>query len=168
MPTRTARASWQGPFREGSGSFNGESGAVEGTYSVGSRFADAAGSNPEELLAAAEASCFSMALSGNLERNGTPATRVDTEARCTIDKDGDGFSITRMDLIVRAVVPNIEDETFQKIAEETKTTCPVSKALANNVEFSLDAKLEAEIPEQLLASNTATRQGGGTFPNIRR
>lgn len=169
MPTRKATASWKGPFRDGSGSFQGESGAINATYSVGSRFAADGGSNPEELLAASLASCFSMALSGNLERNGTPATRVDTDVACTIDKDGDGFSITKMEVVTKVIAADIDDAKFQEIATATKSGCPISKVLANNVEMTLDASLVASLPdggsdENMTASNN---RGGGTFPNIR-
>ena len=142
MPTRKAQATWEGGLRGGKGKFRAESGAIDTTYSFGSRFENAGGSNPEELLAAAEAACFSMALSGGLEKNGTPATRVETDAACTIDKVGDGFKITTMKLTVRATVPNLDRATFERIAGETKQGCPVSQAIAGNVEISLDATLQ--------------------------
>lgn len=140
MPTRTASAQWKGGFKGGTGSFKGETG-LGGSYSYGSRFEQGKGSNPEELLAAAEAACFSMALGLGLENNGTPPTSVDTTARCTIEKVGDGFQITTMKLEVRASVPNVDAATFQKIANATKDGCPVSKALKGNVTLELDAKL---------------------------
>jgi osmotically inducible protein OsmC len=143
MPTRTASASWKGGLRGGNGSFKGQTGGLGGTYNFGSRFENAAGSNPEELLAAAEAACYSMALSAGLERNGTVATSVDTTAKCTIEKVGEGFRITKMRIEVRAVVPGIDDAKFQQLAETTKDTCPVSQALKGNVQFELDAKLGA-------------------------
>jgi osmotically inducible protein OsmC len=164
MPTRTARATWNGTLREGNGTFQGESGAINANYSFGSRFDQATGSNPEELLAAAEAACYSMALSGALEKNGTPATRVDTEAQCTIAPADGGFKITTMHLTVRAVVPNIDDATFQQLANETKAGCPVSKALSGNVELTLDASL---VDEGQVNQATASSRRGGTFPNIR-
>jgi osmotically inducible protein OsmC len=141
MPTRKAHATWEGKLRDGKGSFRGESGAAQAAYSFGTRFGQEPGSNPEELLAAAEAACFSMALSGGLEKNGTPATKVETDAACTVDKVGEGFKITTMHLTVRATVPGIDDATFQRIAAETKQGCPVSQAIANNVALSLDAAL---------------------------
>jgi lipoyl-dependent peroxiredoxin len=141
MPTRKAQATWEGGLRGGKGSFHGESGAIDGKYSFGSRFEQAGGSNPEELLAAAEAACFSMALSAGLEQHGTPATRVETDAACTIEKVGDGFKITTMRLTVRATVPNLDQATLERIAGETKQGCPVSKAIAGNVEIALDATL---------------------------
>jgi lipoyl-dependent peroxiredoxin len=143
MPTRTASASWKGGLRGGNGSFKGQTGGLGGTYNFGSRFENAAGSNPEELLAAAEAACYSMALSAGLERNGTVATSVDTTAKCTIEKVGEGFKITKMRIEVRAVVPGIDEAKFQQLAETTKDTCPVSQALKGNVQFELDAKLGA-------------------------
>jgi osmotically inducible protein OsmC len=140
MPTRNASAVWEGGLKGGKGSFKGETG-LSGAYSFGSRFESGGGSNPEELLAAAEAACYSMALSGALERNGTPPTRVETRAACTIDKVGDGFKITGMKLAVRAAAPGVDDATFTKLAEATKEGCPVSQAL-KAVKIDLDAKLE--------------------------
>jgi osmotically inducible protein OsmC len=98
MPTRKASATWEGGLQAGKGSFEGESGVIHGAYSFGSRFGDAGGTNPEELLACAEAACYSMALAVALERGGTPATRVHTDAACTIEKVGEGFKITTMKL----------------------------------------------------------------------
>jgi lipoyl-dependent peroxiredoxin len=141
MPTRNASATWEGGLAKGKGSFSGESGAINGAYSFGTRFGDQKGTNPEELLAAAEAACFSMALSGALEKNGTPATRVETRAACTVEKVGEGFKITTMKLDVRAQVPNIDAAAFQKVAEATKTGCPVSQALAG-VKIEMTARLQ--------------------------
>jgi osmotically inducible protein OsmC len=93
------------------------------------------------LLAAAEAACYSMALSVGLEKNGTPPTRIDTQAACTIDKAGEGFRITTMKLTVRAQVPTIDEATFRRIAEATKDGCPVSQALKGNLDLQLDARL---------------------------
>jgi len=141
MPTRHASAVWEGGLKGGKGSFKGESGAIGGQYNFSSRFADGVGSNPEELLAAAEASCFSMALGLGLEQNGTPATRIDTSASCTVEKVGEGFAITSIALDVSASVPNIDDAKFQAIAAATKDGCPVSKAFKGNVALTLKAKL---------------------------
>src|SRR5215207_6525733 len=123
MPTRNAKATWEGKIRDGKGSVEAESGTLKTQYNFSGRFENGGGSNPEELLAAAEAACFSMALSGNLERNGTPATRIETSAACTVDRHGDGFKITTMKLVVRANVAGIEAAKFQEIAEKTKQTC---------------------------------------------
>jgi osmotically inducible protein OsmC len=128
MPVRKASAVWNGGLKGGNGSFKGESG-LSGAYSFGSRFENAGGSNPEELLAAAEAACFSMALSGALERNGTPATKIETTGACTIEKVGDAFTITRIALTVTGSVPKVDKATFERIAQETKVNCPVSRAL---------------------------------------
>ena len=141
MPTRNASAVWEGGLQGGKGSFSGESGAISGSYSFGSRFGDAGGTNPEELLAAAEAACYSMALAVALERQGHTATRVTTQAACTIDKVGEGFKITTLRLKVRAQVPGIDADAFRQAAEATKTGCPVSVALAG-VDIQLDAALE--------------------------
>ena len=141
MPTRNASATWEGGLQKGKGSFKGESGMIAGSYSAGTRFGEEKGTNPEELLAAAEAACFSMALSLGLEKNGTPPTRIETVAACTIEKAGEGFSITKMKLDVRAQVPNIDQAKFREIAEATKKGCPVSRALAGIPSIELDAKL---------------------------
>jgi lipoyl-dependent peroxiredoxin len=141
MPTRKASASWDGGLQGGKGSFKGESGVISGNYSFGTRFGDVKGTNPEELLAAAEAACFSMALSGALEKNGTPASRVQTNAACTVEKVGEGFKITTMKLDVTADVANVDDAKFQEIAQATKKGCPVSVALAG-VDIQLAAKLQ--------------------------
>jgi osmotically inducible protein OsmC len=141
MPTRKASATWEGGLQSGTGSFKGESGAIGSGYSFGTRFADAPGTNPEELIAAAHAACFSMALSGELEKAGTPGERVQTEAACTVEKVGNGFEITSIKLTTRARVPGIDDAKFQELANGAKAGCPVSKALSA-VRIELDATLE--------------------------
>ena len=138
MPTRNATAQWKGGLKGGSGSFKGQTG-LGGSYSFGSRFENASGSNPEELLAAAQAACYSMALSVGLEHAGFTPTSVDTQAACTVDKVGEGFKITTMKLVVNAVVPGIDDAKFQAIAAATKEGCPVSTALKGNVQIDLTA-----------------------------
>jgi osmotically inducible protein OsmC len=140
MPTRKAQAIWEGGLKEGKGSFKGESGAIGGSYNFGTRFGDAPGTNPEELIAAAHSACFSMALAVGLEKAGKTATKVDTHAAVTVEKGDAGFSITGIKLTTRATVPGISKEEFQKIAEGTKTGCPVSRALAA-VKIELDAQL---------------------------
>ena len=139
MPTRKASAVWNGGLKGGNGTYSGETG-IKGAYNFGSRFENGTGSNPEELLAAAEAACFSMALAGALEKNGTPATRVETTAGCTVEKVPEGFGITRIALDVKATVPGIDKATFERIANETKVGCPVSRAL-KAVEITLNATL---------------------------
>lgn len=140
MPTRRASAMWEGGLKDGKGSFSGQTG-LGGAYNFSSRFEEGGGSNPEELLAAAHASCYSMALGGALEKNGTPATRVETTAHCTVEKVGDGFTITRMKLDVRASVPNVDPAKFEEIARATKDGCPVSRALKAIPEVTLSAQL---------------------------
>ena len=140
MPTRSATATWKGGLKNGSGSFTGAKG-LSGAYTFASRFEESEGLNPEDLIAAAEAACFSMALSGGLEKNGTPPTNIETTARCVVERGEAGFSITTILLEVRANVPNIDDAAFQKIAATTKDTCPVSKALKGNVDIRLTATL---------------------------
>jgi osmotically inducible protein OsmC len=139
MPTREANATWEGGLKNGKGSFRGQSG-LSGAYSFASRFENGGGSNPEELLAAAEAACFSMALSLALEKAGHAPRRIETRAACTIDKSGDGFKITRLHLDVQGDVPGADDATFQEIARATKQGCPVSVALSS-VPIDLEARL---------------------------
>lgn len=141
MTTSSASAVWEGGLRAGRGHFSAGSGAFAGDYSFPTRFEGAKGTNPEELIAAAHAACLSMALSGGLERAGTPATRISTTASCTIEKVGDGFRITRMRLEVRGQVPGIDEAGFQAAARGAKDGCPVSQALQGNVQLELDARL---------------------------
>ncbi len=141
MPTRKASARWEGGLKGGKGSFTGESKAIGGQYSFSSRFEEGVGSNPEELLAAAEAACFSMALSGALEKNGTVATSIDTEAACTVGPIDGGFAISKIHLVVSAAVPGIDNAKFQELVTATVSACPVSKALKGNVELTVDARL---------------------------
>jgi len=140
--TSNAEATWQGGLKNGTGNFRAESGAFEAGYSFGTRFGETKGSNPEELIAAAHAACFSMALAVGLEQAGTPATRITTKAACTVDKVGDGFRITTMRLVSRGQVPGIDQAKFKQAAEAAKNGCPVSNALKNNVQVELDAALE--------------------------
>lgn len=142
MPTSSANAVWEGILRSGRGHFKAASGAFEGDYSFATRFEGARGTNPEELIAAAHAACLSMALSAGLEKNGTPPTRISTDAACTVEKVGDGFKITRMRLEVRGKVPGLDQTGFARAAEEAKKDCPVSTALQGNVKLELDARLE--------------------------
>jgi len=142
MPTRNASAVWEGGLKGGKGTFKASSGAFGGNYSFGTRFEEAPGTNPEELIAAAHAACLSMALSAGLERSGKPPARIETKAACTVEKVGDGFKITRMRLVVRGKVPGMDQTAFAKAAEAAKDGCPVSGALKGNVAFELDAKLE--------------------------
>ena len=131
MRIRKASAQWEGGLKGGKGSFAGESGVIQGAYDFGSRFGEAKGTNPEELIGAAHAACFSMALSGALEAAGHAPTKVATGADVSVDKDpAGGFKITGITLTVRATVPGIDDAVFQEKVAATKTGCPISKALA--------------------------------------
>ena len=141
MPTSTASATWEGGLRGGRGNFSAGSKAFQGAYSFGTRFEGTAGTNPEELIAAAHAACYSMALSAGLEAAGTPATRVSTTARCTVEKTGDGFKITTMRLETVGSVPGIDQAAFEKAAKAASEGCPVSGALKGNVKIELDARL---------------------------
>jgi lipoyl-dependent peroxiredoxin len=142
MPASTASATWEGGLKGGKGSFAGNSGAVKGAYSFATRFEGAKGTNPEELIAAAHASCLSMAISAGLEKAGKTATRVSTTATCTLSFIDGAPRITSMKLVVRAVVPGLDQAGFVAAAEEAKNGCPVSNALKGNVALELDAKLE--------------------------
>ncbi len=140
MPIRNADAVWEGPLQGGKGTMRFGSGAFEGQYSFSSRFEEGTGTNPEELIAAAHAGCFSMALSGALGRNETPPTRVSTTAKVHLDKAEVGFAITLIELNTEAEVPGIDAADFARIAEDVKSTCPVSRVLAG-AEITLQAKL---------------------------
>ena len=140
MPVRKADAVWEGDIRGGNGKVSLGSGAFEGRYSFGSRFEEGAGTNPEELIGAAHAGCFSMALSGGLGRGGHTPKRIATTAKVHIEKVGEGFSITKIELDTQAEVPGIDDATFQEFAKKAKEGCPVSRALAGT-EITLNAKL---------------------------
>jgi osmotically inducible protein OsmC len=141
MPKRTASAVWEGSLTEGNGTMRMASGAYEGPYSFQSRFEEGDGTNPEELIAAAHAGCYSMALSAELGRAGHDPQSVETDATVHIDKEGDGFAIKRIELRTSARVPGISDDEFQQIAEGAKKGCPVSQALAAVDSIELDARL---------------------------
>jgi osmotically inducible protein OsmC len=141
MPSRTAEAEWKGNLIQGSGRLAVGSGAFQGPYSFKSRFEDGeSATNPEELIGAAHAGCFTMALTAQLSRARLTPTRIQTRATVALTRVGDGFSITRIDLETTAEVPGLDDPTFQRHALEAKQTCPVSKALAGT-EIRLVAKL---------------------------
>ncbi|MGH7538075.1 MAG: OsmC family peroxiredoxin [Gemmatimonadales bacterium] len=142
MTTSRATAVWEGELRDGRGTFRAASGAFASPYSFQTRFEGVTGATPEELIAAAHASCLSMALSADLEKAGTPAVRVETEASCTIEAVGGKPTITTMALKVRGKVPGLDQAAFQQAAEEAKDNCPVSRALQGNVQFKLEATLQ--------------------------
>jgi len=140
MPVRTAQATWEGDLKSGNGNVALGSGAFEGPYSFGSRFEDGDGTNPEELIGAAEAGCFAMATANELDGAGFDPERVHAEAEVHLDKvDGD-FAITGIELAAEAIVPDATEEEFVEVAEGAKENCPVSKAL-DAVDISLSASL---------------------------
>ena len=140
MPTRNAEAIWEGDLQSGKGNMKLGSGAFEGPFSFQSRFEDGSGSNPEELIGAAHAGCFSMAFSAELGKAGFNPKSVETKAEVKLEKVEAGFAITEIHLVTQGDVPDIDDDKFQEIAEGAKQGCPVSKALAG-VDITLDAKL---------------------------
>jgi lipoyl-dependent peroxiredoxin len=143
MAIRSASAEWKGDLQTGTGSFDTASGAVGGAYSFESRFTDSGGTNPEELVAAAQAGCYSMQLGAMLALGGNKAESVTTEAKVQILKQGEGFAITRIDLTTVARVPGIDDAKFQETAKAAHETCLISKALGAVPEHNLDARLES-------------------------
>jgi osmotically inducible protein OsmC len=130
MAIRSSDAEWKGNLRNGQGTMKLGSGAFEGAYSFPSRFEAGKGTNPEELIAAAHAGCYSMALSAGLSAAGFTPTRIHTTARVHLEPVGQGFAITKIELQTEAEIPGIEDSAFQTQAEAAKKNCPVSKALA--------------------------------------
>lgn len=140
MAVRTANAEWVGALQDGSGKMAFGSGAFEGQFSYASRFEEGTGTNPEELIGAAHAGCFSMSLANLIATAGHDVQRVETTARVHLEPAAEGPSITRIELQTEAEVPGIDAEEFQRHAKTAEETCPVSKALAG-VEISLDAKL---------------------------
>ena len=141
MAVRAAKAEWRGNLPKGNGTVETETGAVKGTYSFASRFEEGAGTNPEELIAAAHAGCFSMAFANILAKAGFEAESIRTEAKVHLTKGSAGFGISKIDLLCVGEVPGVDDATFQKHAQEAKVGCPVSKALAATP-IHLDATLK--------------------------
>ena len=139
--TRQSRAEWLGTLKEGKGTVTVGKDVVTAEYSFPSRFETGTGTNPEELIAAAHASCFSMALSAGMSKDGLTPKRVKTEAKVTLDKVGEGFEITAIELITEAEVPGVDEKKFQQYAEDAKKGCPISKALAGVKEIKLTTKL---------------------------
>ena len=140
MPTRKAHAIWKGTLKDGRGEMSVESGAYHGSYTAGTRFGADKGTNPEELIGAANAGCFSMAFSLELEQAGYLAESIDTDAAVTIEKSGEGFRITRVHLSTRCKIPRIDPVQFRALAEHAKAGCPVSQALTGTT-ITLDAQL---------------------------
>jgi osmotically inducible protein OsmC len=139
MASRTSEAEWRGDLKTGKGDIKLGSGAFSGSYSFRSRFEDGKDTNPEELIAAAHASCFSMALANALSAAGHPPTKIHTTANVHFGPVPGGFAISRIDLVTEGSIPGMDAATFQKTAEEAKQNCPVSKAL-KAVEITLSAK----------------------------
>jgi lipoyl-dependent peroxiredoxin len=142
MVTRNAEAEWKGNLKDGHGKMKLGSGAFEGEYSFPSRFESGKGTNPEELIGAAHAGCFSMALSAGLTKAGFTPTRIQTKATVHLNKVGEGFEINQIDLVTEAEIPNIDEATFKKEAEGAKANCPVSK-LYKGAQISLNAQLKS-------------------------
>ncbi len=130
MPVRHADAEWEGTLQDGKGAMRFGSGAFEGQYTFESRFEEGSGTNPEELIAAAHAGCYSMAFAGGLTRADHVPDSVHTTAHVHVDRQDGGFAITRVELECEARVPDIDEGMFQQIAEATKSDCPVSRALS--------------------------------------
>ncbi|MEV4621786.1 OsmC family protein [Asanoa sp. NPDC049573] len=141
MPIRTSSARWSGNLTEGSGTIRTGKGGFEGNYSFKSRFEEGEGTNPEELIGAAHAGCFSMAFSKGLADAGHTPTSVETTAKVHLDKTDAGMTITRIDLESVGDVPGIDDGEFQKIAQGAKENCPVSRLLSPGAEITLTARL---------------------------
>jgi lipoyl-dependent peroxiredoxin len=138
---KTARATWEGDLMEGSGHVRTDSGSVDQDMTWSARAQDVEGTSPEELIAAAHATCVLMALSAGLAGAGTPPKRLESEARTAFDKVGDGFKLTSIRLKIRGEVDGTDEEAFRAAAEQAKENCPVSQALKGNVEITLDASL---------------------------
>lgn len=139
---KSASAVWSGGIKEGIGSISTETGVLDkAPYGFKARFADGPGTNPEELIGAAHAGCFTMALSGALEKAGLKASTMETKATVTLEKQGDGFAITAIHLALTATIPGATDEAFQAAAKDAKANCPVSKLL--NATITLDATLQS-------------------------
>ncbi|HPA95174.1 MAG: OsmC family protein [Thermoanaerobaculia bacterium] len=140
MAVRRASAAWNGGLLDGSGKMRLGSGAFEGPFSFKTRFEEEPGTNPEELIGAAHAGCFSMAFAATLGKNGFAPERVATDARVHLTKGETGFSISKIELHTEATVPGIDEAKFQELATAAKNSCPVSRALAA-IEIELHAKL---------------------------
>ena len=141
MATRNGTAEWKGDLKGGSGDLTVGNGVFSGQYSFSSRFEEGEGTNPEELIGAAHAGCFSMAFSKGLADAGFTPTSVETTAKVHLDKTDAGFGVTRIDLDTAGDVPGIDEGTFQKIAEGAKENCPISKLLSPGAQITLTASL---------------------------
>jgi lipoyl-dependent peroxiredoxin len=142
MPTRSAKADWQGEFKRGGGTVSVETGVLDSPYTFSGRFESGTGTNPEELLAASHASCFTMALSVGLTQAGNPPESLATEAKVTVDQVEGGFGITKIALRVTGKVPGIDAAAFEEAANGAKQNCPISKAVASVPEITLETSFE--------------------------
>ena len=145
MPVRIGEAYWQGTLFEGQGTMRVHSGVFESPYSAATRFENKSGTNPEELIGAAHAGCFSMEFANKLTQVGYTAEQIHTRSRVHLEKVEDGFKISRIELLTEAKVPDISNELFQEQANKAKNTCPVSKALS--VPISIEANLSEQVSE---------------------
>ena len=144
MPVRKADARWQGDLQSGSGTMRLGSGAFEGQYSFASRMENGAGTNPEELIGAAEAGCFSMAFANALTQAGHTPQEIRTSASVQFEKLDKGWTISKIELTTDGVVPGVDEATFSRIAEEAKKTCPVSRAITGS-EITVKATLKSSV-----------------------
>jgi osmotically inducible protein OsmC len=142
MPTRTAKADWQGEFKRGGGTVSTETGVLDSPYNFSGRFESGDGTNPEELLAASHASCFTMALSVGLTQAGNPPESLSTDAKVTVAQVEGGFGITKIELSVTGKVPGLDAAGFEEAAQGAKAGCPLSKALAAVPEITLETTFE--------------------------
>ncbi|GIH08571.1 peroxiredoxin [Rhizocola hellebori] len=139
MPIRKASARWEGTLKEGTGTIH--TGLGEGNYSFSSRFEEGPGTNPEELIGAAHAGCYSMALSGKLVNAGFTPTSIETTAHVHLDKTDAGMTVTKIDLVTDVVAPGLDADEFEKLAADAKATCPISRLLSPGAEITLQATL---------------------------
>lgn len=144
MPERKADAQWRGSLRDGSGTMRLGSGAFEGSYSFASRMENGKGTNPEELIGAAHAGCFSMAFANGLSQAGHVPQEIRTSANVHFDRTDSGFAISKIELTTEGVVPGVDEATFNRIAEDAKKNCPVSKALTGT-QITLKATLKSGV-----------------------
>jgi osmotically inducible protein OsmC len=144
MPERKASAQWRGSLKDGSGTMRLGSGAFEGNYSFASRMENGPGTNPEELIGAAEAGCFSMAFANALSQDGHTPQEIRTSATVHFDRSDKGWGITRIELATEGIVPGIDEASFTRIAEDAKQNCPVSKALTGS-QITLTATLKSGV-----------------------
>jgi lipoyl-dependent peroxiredoxin len=143
VPTRSAKADWQGDFKRGGGTVSTETGVLDSPYNFSGRFESGTGTNPEELLGAAHASCFTMALSVGLSQAGTPPESLSTSAKVTVAQVEGGFGITKIELSVTGKVPGLDAAGFEEAANGAKAGCPLSKALASVPEITLETTFES-------------------------